>query len=242
MDGRATDGLPYERMFAFPQAGAPPRPTVDPAILAALAERTRPVAASRTRLLPVPTPLASLLPDGGLRRGSTVGVAADEAGGALSLAVALASAASLTGSWCVVVGTSALGALVARDHTLDATRVAFVPRPGPLVLETVAALVEGVDVVILRPPAHVRDGGVRQLLARLRDRRAVLLVLTHPGWPARCDVELRVTDARWRDVGAGEDCLRERSVSVLATGRGAATHPQRAALWLPATDAAVRAV
>lgn len=229
-------------MFAFPQVGALPRPTVDPATLAALAERTRPVAASRTRLLPVPAPLAPLLPDGGLRRGSTVGVAADESGGALSLAVALASATSLTGSWCVVVGTGALGALVARDRALDATRVAFVPRPGPLVLETVAALLEGVDVVILRPPARVSDGGVRRLLARARDRRAVLIVLTHPGWPAHCDVALRVTNARWRDVGAGEDCLRERLVSVCATGRGSATHPQSAALWLPAEDAVVRAV
>lgn len=228
-------------MFASRQADAPPRPRIDPAALAALAERTRPVAASRTRLLPVVAPLAPLLPDGGLRRGSTVGVSADDAGGALSLAVALASAASRAGSWCVVVGTSALGALVARDHALDAVRCAFVPRPGPLVLETVAALVEGVDVVILRPPARVRDGGARQLVARLRDRRAVLIVLTHAGWPVRSDLELRVSDARWRDVGLGEDCLRERQVTVCAAGRGGATQPQRASLWLPASDAIVRA-
>ena len=39
------------------------------AALAALAERTRPVSASRTRLLPVVPALAELLPDGALRRG-----------------------------------------------------------------------------------------------------------------------------------------------------------------------------
>jgi hypothetical protein len=226
-------------MFASPQTEVRPRRVVDPATLAALAERTRPVAASHTRMLSVPVPLAPLLPDGGLRRGTSVAVSADDAGGALSLAAALVADASRAGSWCVVVGTSALGALVTRAEHLDASRVAFVPRPEPLTLEVTAALIEGVDLVVLRPPSHLRANGVQRLLARLRDRRAVLVVLTTATWPARCDVELRVTNARWRDVGPGEDCLRERRVTVSATGRGTAHHPAQRTLWLPGARAAV---
>ena len=67
------------------------------AALAALAERTRPVAASRTRLLPVAPALADLLPDGALRRGSTLTVGGPGDDGALSMALALVAAASGTG-------------------------------------------------------------------------------------------------------------------------------------------------
>lgn len=225
-------------------ASAPPRRpvrTVDPAALAALAERVRPVAASRTRLLPITGALAGLLPDGGLRRGGTVGVRADASGGAATLAVALASAAVAAGSWVVVVGTSALGALATGPLTHEGARVAFVPHPGGRTVEVVAALIEGVDLVIVRPPSRLGPGTVRPLLARLRDRRAALIVLDDERWPAHCDVELKVTGAQWRDVTADGDCLRQRTATVTALGRGSAVRPQRQRLWLPASDGTVQA-
>ncbi|HJR24902.1 MAG TPA: hypothetical protein VJ804_05480, partial [Acidimicrobiales bacterium] len=60
------------------------------AALELLHERIRPVALARERQLPVAEALRSLLPMGGLRRGSTVAVTAGAGvGGATSLALAL---------------------------------------------------------------------------------------------------------------------------------------------------------
>jgi hypothetical protein len=117
------------------------------AALAALAERTRPVAASRTRLLPVAPPLAGLLPDGALRRGTTLTVGGPGDDGALSVALALVAAASASGSWCALVGRPGLGAVAASDLGIDLGRLALLPRPGPSWAEATAAVLEGVDMV-----------------------------------------------------------------------------------------------
>jgi len=63
------------------------------------------------RVLPVAEPLAPLLPGGGLRRGSTVAVAAGP--GATSLLFALLAEASAGGAWVGVVGRPELGLVAA---------------------------------------------------------------------------------------------------------------------------------
>ena len=77
----------------------------DPRDLLEAAARVRPVALAREHVLPVLDELAPLLPDAGLRRGSTVAVGStstvdpgDAVGGATALALALAVAASAEGS------------------------------------------------------------------------------------------------------------------------------------------------
>jgi len=60
--------------------------------LAENARRARPVSLAGEQILPVLAPLAPLLPDWGLRRGSTVVIVrpgSDSSGGATSLALAL---------------------------------------------------------------------------------------------------------------------------------------------------------
>ena len=83
---------------------------------AALAGLVRPASdtdeAGVHRVLPVPPELSGLLPGRGLRRGSTVAVAAGRTApgsGGTSLLLALLSAASQSGSWCAVVGVPAAG-------------------------------------------------------------------------------------------------------------------------------------
>ncbi len=125
--------------------------------MALLAERVRPVSSSRSRLLPVVASLAGLLPDGGLRRGSTLVVTGvpggdPESAGSISLALALLAAASAAGSWCALVGVTGLGAVAAHDLGVDLDRSAVVPRPGPAWAEVTATLLEGVDLVLLCPP------------------------------------------------------------------------------------------
>jgi len=219
------------------------RRTRDPAALAelsALGERVRPVAASRTRLLPVLPPLAGLLPDGALRRGTTLTVGRPGDNGALSIALALVAAASSSGSWCALVGHPGLGAVAAADLGVDLGRLAILPRPGVLWAEATAAVIEGVDLVVLCPPFAPRASMARRLVARARERRAVLMVLPgRAGWPEPPDLALRVDDATWEGITAGGGHLRRRRMTVTVTGRRSATRPGRHHLWLPAPDGSV---
>src|SRR5207245_1888998 len=70
-----------------------------------VAGRTRPLTLARDRCLPVLPALAPLLPEAGLRRGSTVAVT-----GSVTLAMALLAGPSAAGSWGAVVGLPSLGA------------------------------------------------------------------------------------------------------------------------------------
>jgi hypothetical protein len=246
----------YEHMFvASPNrtpgagdAGVPTRSgTGEPGSLALLAERVRPVSASQTRLLPVLPPLTGLFPDGGLRRGSTVVVTGPPgdggAGGEVSLALALVAAASGGGSWCALVGLAGLGAVAAHDLGIDLTRLALVPRPGPAWAEVTAAAVDGVDLVVLLPPFPPRAAMARRLGARVRDRRAVLVVVPgHSGWPEPPDLRLGVDELHWDGVGAGDGYLARRRMTVTAAGRRSAARPQRLQLWLPSPAGVVAPV
>jgi hypothetical protein len=227
-------------------AGAPGDREATRAALSLLAERARPITSSRSRLLPVVPPLAGLFPEGGLRRGSTIMVTgdprarpgADPVGdpeaGVVSLALAMVAAASAAGSWCAFAGVGDLGALAAHDLGVDLERLSLVPRPGVAWAEVTAALLEGVDLVVLRPPFPPRPAMVRRLVARARDRRSVLVALPgRAGWPEPPDLRLVVGPLRWDGAGTGEGYLRRRRLTVTAAGRRDAGRPRRSELWLP---------
>ena len=196
--------------------------------LLALAERVRPTAASRTRLLPVAGPLVALLPDGGLRRGTAVRCSS------LGLALALAAEASAAGSWCGTVGVEGLGALAAAGYGVDLGRLVVVrAAPGEWAV-AVATLLDGVDLVVVEPPGHPRPAAVRTLAARARDRGAVLLVVGSQ-WPAPVEVALEMHPGRWQGLGRGTGRLEARRVTVTASGRGRGA-PTRRGLWLPTAE------
>ncbi|MDQ2649930.1 MAG: hypothetical protein M3Z03_10275, partial [Actinomycetota bacterium] len=104
---------------------------LDPKGLAALGARVSPtVLARQQEHLPVLSALEPLLPGAGLRRGTSVGVAADPgAGGATSLALALAVAASGAGSWVAAVGLPSLGLVAADELGIALERLVLVARP-----------------------------------------------------------------------------------------------------------------
>lgn len=170
-------------------------------------------------VLPVAGPLAGILPDGGLRRGSTVAVC-----GSTSLLLAVLAEASRAGSWCALVGLPDLGVQAAAEAGLDLARTALVPRPGPRPAAVVAALVDGVDVVVLDTtlPGVRWSAGERQRLgARVRQRGAVLVPVGTPGaWPG-AEVELRAEGSAWAGLGGdGAGRLRSRRVRVRCAARG----------------------
>jgi hypothetical protein len=224
--------------------------------VAALAELIRPAGDTDGfgvhRVLPVVPELSGLLPGRGLRRGSTVAVAGGRrgaarstqdgpvddgsavAGGSTSLLLALLSAASRSGSWCAVVGVPALGAVAAAESGLALDRLALVPNPGPEWPTVVAALIDGVDVVVIAVPGAVSASIADRLVARARQRGSVLVPF---GSWAGADVTLQVMHGRWEGLGAGHGRLRRRQVTITARGRGAAARPKEITLWMPGITA-----
>jgi hypothetical protein len=182
------------------------------------------VAGSPDRVLPVPPELRPLLP--GLRRGSTVSVAP----GFTSLVPALLAAASTGGAWVAVVGMPGLGAPAAAQVGVVLERLALVPYPGPEWPAVVAALLDGLDVVVVAPPGPVTDRVASRLAARARQRGSVLV--SYGEWTG-ADLALAAGAAAWSGLGAGHGRLRCRELTITARGRGAATRPRRVRVRLP---------
>lgn len=174
--------------------------------------------------------MADLFPEGGLKRGATVGIAPGP--GATSLALALIAGPSAEGSFCAVVGVPDLGIVAAANCGVELSRLALVPSPGPKWATVVAALLDGLDVVVLRPPCVARPAEARRLEARARERGAVLVVLSCPGWPGRPELRLEVTGQAWRGLGEGFGYLAGHELEVEVFGRGAASRPRRGRLRL----------
>jgi hypothetical protein len=220
-----------------------------------------PVDLARTRRLPVLPALAPLLPGGGLQRGTTVAVGTqDGLPGATSLALALAAGASQAGSWVAAVGLGALGLVAATELGVALDRLVLVADPGRQRdgwASVVAALVDGFDVVLVagQPEGRGRDQGqrrgrgtglrpadARRLVARARERGAVLMAVGGDLPGERSPVRLTVVTAAWTGLGEGWGHLAGRRMTVETGGRGEAARPRRAELWLPDADGAVGAV
>jgi hypothetical protein len=182
-------------------------------------------------LLPVLPALRGLLPGGGLHRGSVV-TSADW--GLLSLG--LVAGAVADGAWCAVVGVPVIGMRAAAEAGVDPDRVLLVAEPGPHWPQVVASLLDGFDIVLLRPPDQPSASLRRKLEAAARRYGSVLVVAGD--WPG-AQSRLLVTDAEWTGIGTGHGRLHARRVRVSASGRGAGERPRSAWLWLPGPDGAV---
>ena len=187
--------------------------------------------------LPVLPAMRELMPRGGLGRGSVVSV--PESG---LLPFAVLAGASADGAWCGIAGMPEAGLAAAAGLGLDMARTLLVPDPGanwPLV---VSSLIDGCELVLVRPPA--RTGGparvgaqARQRLeATLRRARGVLVVAGD--WPG-AQVRLRVAAQGWTGLGDGYGRLRSYCAEVIADGRGELTAGRTRWLWLPAEDGTV---
>ncbi|MCE0767149.1 hypothetical protein LWC35_30215 [Pseudonocardia kujensis] len=202
----------------------------------AAAVRPAPTPSDDGRVLPVAAPLVPLLPGGGLRRGSTVSVSTGP--GSTSLLFGLLAEASAEGAWAGVVGAPGLGAVAAAEAGIRLERLALVPRPGADLVAVTAALLDGLDLVVVAGAerAGVRGGDRQRLAARARQRGAVLLALG--AWPG-ADLALDCTQVEWRGVARGAGRLRSRCAVVRSSGRGTGASGRETELLLPGPAGAV---
>jgi hypothetical protein len=189
--------------------------------------------ATAERALPT-LPAVSELLSGALRGGAVYSVR-----GSSALVMAMMAGPSAEGAWCGVVGMPSFGAEAARGLGVDLERLVLVPDPQHDWLSVVAALVDALTVVVVRPPGEVTSGEASRLSARLRTRGAMLIAVgSWPGSEARLEVQANT----WSGLGAGEGHLTARQATIAVTGRGAAVRPQQHQLWLPALDGTIRPV
>jgi hypothetical protein len=205
-----------------------------PPVPAALRQQVSPVIPASARTVAVLPALSHLLPGGVLRRGTSTLVTGAPGSGATSLAVSLLAEASRLGHWCAAVGVDDPGVLAMAELGLDLRRVVFLPRlQGDWAVAT-AELLEGVELILLALPRRVPHAAARQLVARARERRAVLVLLTatREAWPVPTELVVSIEGSSWQGAGLGDGRLSARRVEVLVEGR-AAVRPTRHALWLP---------
>ena len=182
--------------------------------------------------LPVLPALRGLLPEG-LQRGTVVTVARWSL-----LCLAVAAGASAAGAWCAAVGLPQLGAAAAAEAGLDPGRLLLVPDPGVRWPQVVASLLDGCELVLLRPPTRPSAQVRTRLAATLRRCGGVLVAAG--GWDG-AQARLQVVGQEWAGIGTGHGRLRARRVQVVADGRGMAARSRTRWLWLPGPDGSVGA-
>jgi hypothetical protein len=216
--------------MASPARLLPRRDAAARAVLADAARRARPVSAAHERVVEVGPPLGELIPGGGLRRGSVVTVTGDLGAGATSVALALVAAVTASGEWAAAVDLGGtLGGLAAAEAGVTLDRFAVVHPPGGDAVPpdrwatVVAALLDGVSLVVAELPRSVRAADARRLVARAREREAVLVPLARSGvWPAEAALRLRATGGSWPGLDCGGGMLADRTIEVEVEGRGVA--------------------
>jgi len=166
------------------------------------------------RILPVPDPLAELLPQGGLARGSIVSVS-----GATSLLLGMLASVTASGGYAAVIGQRRLGLLAAAEMGARLHRLAVIPDPGPDPVEIAAVLLDGIDLVVLGlGGASVPPPRARAVAARVRSKQSVLVVTDGRWEGAQVRLEAQVDGYRGVD-GPGRDRLCATRLSVRAHGR-----------------------
>ncbi|MEE2034388.1 hypothetical protein [Rhodococcus chondri] len=175
------------------------------------------------RLLPLPRPLAELLPHGGLVRGTVVSVS-----GATSLLLGMLASVTAGGGHAAVIGHRRLGLLAAAEMGARLCRLAVIPDPGPDPVAIAAVLLDGMDLVVLGlGGASVPPSRARAVAARARSKGAVLVV-TDGRWDGvqvRLEAQVNGYDGL---AGPGRGRLCGTRLSVRAHGRACPPRTTRA--------------
>lgn len=208
-------------------AAALPRRDEDArARLDAVGRHARPAVPASERVFPVPGAMAEVVP--ALRRGSVVAVDGEVGAGATTVALGLAAAATAAGAWAAAVEVESrnrgrFGGLAAAEAGVALDRFAVARRVPPSRWATVvAALLDGIGLVLAEVPRSVRAGDARRLAARAREGGSVLVGVG--AWPAEAWLRLWAGGGSWPEPGQGSGVLSGRELAVRVEGPGAPTH------------------
>lgn len=204
--------------------------------LHAAAREVAPVVLARDRSVPLAGALGDLVPGGTVVRGSVLRVNGRPGAGATTVGFELAAGFTALGEWAAAVDLDAtLGVRAAAEVGVALERFAVVRRVPPVRWATVvAALLDGVSLVLAEVPRGVSPGDARRLVARARERESVLVALETCGavWPGSAAYELHATASTW-DADNSDDpvddltgILGVRRRQVRVEGRGAAARPR----------------
>jgi hypothetical protein len=214
----------------LPQFKRPRRDDDARAHLDGVARAARPFVLARDRSVALGGTLAELVPDGAVVRGSVLRVAGAPGAGSTTVAFELAAAFTALGEWAAAVDLDGtLGPLAAREAGVALERFAVVRRVPPARWATVvAALLEGVSLVVAEVPRGVGVGDARRLVARARERESVLVVAETQGtvWPAGVAFGVHAAGSVWDGLGRDAGFLTGRRLLVRVEGRGAAARPR----------------
>lgn len=203
-------------------SGVPRRDDEARARLSAVGRAGAPLVLARDRSIAVPGHLGAALP--AVQRGTVVAVGGRLGSGATSTVLGIAAAATAAGEWAAMVdGSGSLGGLAAAAAGVDLARLAVVREvPRERWSTVVAALLDGVSVVVTELPRHVRLGDARRLVARARERAAVLVTLAPEAraWPAEASVRIDARGGTWSGLGRGEGVLAARVPVWEVSSRG----------------------
>ncbi|WP_423464186.1 hypothetical protein ACO229_06430 [Promicromonospora sp. MS192] len=159
---------------------------------------------------PSPAPLTELLPGGDLPTGAAVTVR-----GSASLMCWLLGVTQRD-RWVALVGWPELNPVALAEAGVDLERVVVIPEARGHVAVVLAALLDGVEIVVAGPRARLTASERRQLLARARQRAAT--ILSPVSWEGSAFI-LDVEQARWSGPERGAYWLREAHLSVVRRSR-----------------------
>lgn len=157
-----------------------------------------------------PAPLTEMLPDGDLPTGAAVTVR-DSA----SLMCWLLGATQWD-RWVALVGWPDLSPVALAEAGVDLERVVAVPDTGGRTADVLAALLDGVEIVVPGPRARLTASERRRLLVRARQRATTILSPTR--WEGAAFM-LDVEQTRWSGPDHGDFWLREARLSVVRRSR-----------------------
>ncbi|OZE92936.1 hypothetical protein CH299_28940 [Rhodococcus sp. 14-2686-1-2] len=206
----------------------PTIPAVDDEPVAGRDALTPAVSARTLRTLPVPLPLAELLPHRALARGTAASIT-----GAGSVLVGLVAAASAAGHHVAIIGQPKFGLLAVHEHGGDLSKIALVnPGDPSTALDAASICLDGVDLVVTTlggrdiPPTRARA-----LLARCRSHAAVLVVTD--GRMPGIDLSIQSRSVAVAGIEQGRGRLRAITVDTSVHGRGTPMRTGRYTLTAP---------
>ncbi len=214
----------------LPRHDLPRRDDEARAHLHAVAREVAPLVLARDRSVAVPGALGDLVPGGAVARGAVLRVTGRPGAGATTVGFELVAGFTTQGEWAAAVDLdTTLGPLAAAEAGVALERFAVVRRVPPARWATVvAALLDGMSVVLAEVPRGVALGDARRLEARARERESVLVALETRGvvWPTGAAYTLHATMSEWDGLERDSGLLAGRRLQVQVDGRGAAAQPR----------------